>query len=137
MSIESTQTGKAAIDTIVNQFYNIFNNTGNVLPDWKRIHDLCIAETIIIKKNGLDQTIYDLESFIEPRKKILTDGTLTDFSENEITETTNIIGNIAQRFSVFEKSGLMSGEHFTGRGNKLFQFIHTARMEDQFGSMGR
>jgi hypothetical protein len=50
---------------------------------------------------------------------------LTAFEEKETTATTTIIGNIAQRFSKYEKSGYLNGLYFKEYGNKFFQLIKT------------
>jgi hypothetical protein len=120
-----TQSDKSAIDSLIKSFFDIFTNTNNRQPDWSVINTLCIPQTIIIKKNDAAEIIYDLQSFIDPRKKILTDGTLTDFEEKEINEETNINGNIAQRSSKYQKTGYLNGTYFKEYGNKFFQLIKT------------
>jgi hypothetical protein len=89
------------------------------------IHAVCLKETMIIKKSELKEDIYNLQTFIEPRKKILSNGKLTEFEERETSEETKIAGNIAQRFSTYKKSGYLNGDFFQGNGTKLFQFIKT------------
>ena len=116
---------KLEVDNLVKVFFSIFNNTEQKQPDWTIIYRICIPETIIIKKIGVGEAVYHLESFIEPRKKILTDGTLTNFEETETKEETKIIGGIAQRFSKYQKSGYLNGVYFKEYGNKFFQFIKT------------
>jgi RimJ/RimL family protein N-acetyltransferase len=115
---------KFYIDRLIHSFFSIFTNRENE-PDWSVINNVCIPEAIIIKKTGLSETVYNLESFIEPRKKILTDGTLTDFEEKEIKEETKVTGNIAQRYAVYKKTGMLEGKRFEEYGDKLFQFIKT------------
>ena len=78
------------------------------------------------KKTGLAEEVYTLQTFIEPRKKLLSDGTLTEFEEMETAEETKVIGNIAQRSSTYKKSGYLNRKYFKGNGNKFFQFIKTA-----------
>jgi hypothetical protein len=124
-NIERIDSDKLEIDSLTQIFFGIFTNTNQKQPDWTKINNVCIAEIIIIKKSDATEVIYNLDSFIEPRRKILTDGTLTDFQESEIKEETNIIGNIAQRFSKFQKSGCLNGTYFKEYGNKFFQFIKT------------
>ena len=114
-----------AIDVVVKKFYSIFTNANQQQPDWSLIDKLCIPETIIIKKTGAAATIYSLRSFIEPRKAILSDGTLTQFEESETGEQTIILGNMAQRCSRFQKSGYLNASFFKGHGNKMFQLIKT------------
>lgn len=116
---------KSEINSVAKTFFAIFTNTGHNKPDWKAITDICIPETVIIKKDSANEVVYNLHSFIEPRKEILNNGTLTDFEESEIKEETKIIGNLAQRYSKYQKSGYLNGTYFKEYGNKLFQFIKT------------
>lgn len=69
--------------------------------------------------------VYDVASFLEPRKTILTDGTVREFSEYETSAQTHVYGNIAQRFSRYEKNWIASGVRVEGRGAKVTQFVRT------------
>jgi len=123
--IKTTSADKNHIDNITKQFFDVFNNTNQRQPEWTILDNICIAQIIIIKKTGLTQSIYDLGSFIEPRRSILTNGTLTNFQETEIEEETKIVGHIAQRHSTYQKKGNLNGKDFIENGTKLFQFIKT------------
>ncbi len=116
---------KYQIDELIKRFFSIFKNTGNQSPDWSIINETCLPELLIIKKEGKEQEVYTLETFIAPRKKLLTAGNLIEFEEKEIKEETKIIGNIAQRYSVYTKKGKLNGTYFTQNGNKLFQLVNT------------
>ncbi len=118
---------RITIDKLTKSFFGIFYTKEEHKPDWKLLDSLCLQEIRIIKKTGLRQEVYDLPHFIEPRKKILSDGTLTEFEEYEISHETKIVGNIAQRYSVFQKRGYLKGEAFKGTGHKFFQFIKTEK----------
>lgn len=118
-------TDRALINQLTKSFYKLFTNTRNQQADWKLIYELCINEVLIIKKIELREEIYTLQSFIEPRKKILSDGTLNEFEEKETKHQTHIIGNIAQRWSTYSKKGYLKKVYFEEKGNKLFQFIKT------------
>jgi hypothetical protein len=74
-------TDKEQIDQLCRSFFDLFTNVDGKVPDLDIIYTLCIPRAIIIKKEGQNETVYDLTSFIEPRKKILSDGTLIDFIE--------------------------------------------------------
>lgn len=124
--VYSASTAKLSITRITQQFFSVFSNTDGKIPNWELLRKICIPEIIIIKKTGSAESVDTLESFIEPRKKILSGGTITAFKENETAETTTIIGNIAQRSAAYQKSGLHDGIPFSGNGHKLFQFIRTA-----------
>jgi ribosomal-protein-serine acetyltransferase len=114
---------KALIDELVIRFFSLFTNTNGRIPDLQAIHELVIPEGIIIKNAGGKTEIFSVTSFIEPRRKILTDGTLTDFREEEISETTDIHGSVAHRLCFYKKSGYMAGTPFQTTGVKTIQFI--------------
>ncbi len=116
---------KDAIDKLVKAFFNSFTNKGGAKPDLEGIYRLFIPEGIIIKNSGAEPEVYNLNSFIEPREKLLNDGQLVDFSEEELTERTDIFGAIAQRFCLYRKSGTLNGEKFETRGMKSIQLIKT------------
>jgi hypothetical protein len=114
---------KKAIDQLIGAFFGIFRNTGGSEPNWALLSRICITEVLIIKKAEREETVYDLESFIEPRQKILSDGTLTGFEEREVEEETKVIGKLAQRVSRYQKSGYLNGQHFEEYGYKFFQLV--------------
>lgn len=116
---------KFDIDQLTKSFFNIFTNSNKQQPDWSLIHTICLPETIILKKSSKEEEVYNLDTFIEPRRKILSDGTLTEFEEYEILEETRILDNIAQRYSNFQKHGYFNQTYFKEKGNKLFQFVKT------------
>ncbi|WP_412469173.1 GNAT family N-acetyltransferase [Pedobacter sp. KLB.chiD] len=120
LSAAEIQIGK-----ITRSFFNLFNNTLKE-PDFEPVYQLCTTSASIIRKSGTQADVYGLESFIEPRKKILTNGTLQQFSEFETDEETRIVGNIAQRYSKYRKQGLLNGVYFEGRGHKFFHFMKEA-----------
>lgn len=113
------------LNRLTSRFFGVFNNTNDDQPDWEKMNETCLPEAIFIKKTGLDEEVYHLQSFVAPRRKILSDGTLKEFKEWETLAETKISGNIAQRFSKYEKSGALNGVPFKASGNKIFQFIKT------------
>ena len=114
---------KFYISEITKHFFDSFTNKENSTPKLDTLKSICLPEVRIV--NNGSEVIYNLNSFLEPRKKILTDGTLVEFEEKEVYEKTNIIQNIAHRHSKYEKSGILNGKKFKQTGHKLFQFIKT------------
>ena len=113
------------INQITKDFFNLFTNTKQRKLELEKINDICFPETIIIKKDKDKQEIFNIETFISPRKKILSDGTITEFEEYEIIGETKIVNNLAQRFSKYQKKGYFNGEYFEGNGTKFFQYTKT------------
>lgn len=123
MYLKYTLSADAAkIGKLTRNFFSLFDNTEGE-PDLSRIFKMCISSAVIIKQVGTSSQIYDLKSFIEPRRTMLTDGTLQQFSEAEIDQETRIFGNTAQRYSRFGKKGLLHGNAFEGGGHKFFHFV--------------
>lgn len=116
---------KAELDQLMRAFLSAFTNTGGSRPNVEVVREVFIPQGMIIKNVGGEPVIYDLDAFVEPREKILTDGTLTEFSEWEVAERTEIFGSIAHRFSEYRKSGFLNGEWFEGTGRKTIQFVLT------------
>ena len=116
---------KVELDKLMRAFLGAFTNTGGSRPAVDVIREVFIPQGTIISNIGAKPVIYDLDAFIAPREKILTDGTLTEFSEWEVAERTEIFGSIAHRFSHYRKSGFLNGEWFEGSGHKTTQFVQT------------
>lgn len=116
-------TDQKEIDQLTNCFFDLFTNAYGRTPQLDTIYDLCIPEGLIINNTEGNTQIYSLESFITPRKIILTDGSLSDFREWEESSLTDIYRNIAHRVSHYAKSGKRQGKRFEAKGVKFIQFI--------------
>ncbi len=116
---------KQIIDELTSTFFGLFSNKDRNKVDLSAIYQLFIPEGLIIKNVSSEPEIYNLHQFIEPREKMLNEGLLVDFKEEELSERTEIFGNIAHRFCLYFKSGVMSGEAFETRGMKTIQFVKT------------
>lgn len=121
----SVPADKVLLNHLTTVFFTLFSNANGQVPDWDKLYDLCIPQVLIIKKSVENEEVFTIQSFIEPRKKMLSDGTLTQFREYEKDEDTRVVGQVAQRFSTFQKEGNLNGNYFQGQGNKLFQFVKT------------
>jgi len=117
---------KNEIDKLVDSFFNLFSVEKDCKADLSEIFDLFISEGLIVKCSGMSPEVYNLNQFIEPREKMFNEGVLRDFKEEEISERTEIFGNIAHRLSIYKKAGFMNGEAFESKGIKTLQFIKTA-----------
>ncbi|MGB7196541.1 MAG: hypothetical protein WBD81_24065 [Collimonas pratensis] len=118
---------QSEIDALVRAFFSVFTNKNGARPEVDAIHRMFIPQGLIIKCYGDHREIYTLQQFIAPRLQLLTSGQLTDFQEQEVSARTDIFGGIAQRYSVYEKSGVLDGQAFHAYGVKTLQLI---RMED-------
>lgn len=124
--VDAIQSDKEIIDQITTAFYSAFSNEGGRPEKIDILYSFFIEKAIVIMNVGSAMNVMDVREFIEPRRRILTDGSLQNFREWEVEETTGILGNVAQRFSRYEKSWVASGESASGAGVKSLQFVRTA-----------
>lgn len=115
---------KTEIDAVTAEFFGAFDNRDGKAADVARISRLVLPGGVIVK-TGPEFTVYTVDEFIEPRRKLLSDGRLVEFCEWETSERTDIAGDIASRFSDYRKSGIMDGRRFEGGGTKTLQFVRT------------
>lgn len=94
-------------------------------PPFDNIRGLFIEAGILIKNTASTPEICTVSEFVEPRQASVRSGELTRFNEAELTETTEIFGNVAHRFSAYAKSGTMKSVPFAVRGMISTQFILT------------
>ncbi|MFE9214803.1 DUF4440 domain-containing protein [Streptomyces lavendulae] len=115
---------KTEIDALTAEFFAAFDNRDGGGADVARLRRLVLPGGVIVK-TGPEFKAYTLEEFIEPRERLLKDGRLVGFSEWEVSERTEIEGDIASRFGEYRKSGTLDGEPFEGGGTKTIQFVRT------------
>jgi hypothetical protein len=114
-----------AIDDLAAAFFAAFTNAGGRTPDLARLDDLFLPGGVIVKTTAAGAEASSVAAFIAPRAKLLTDGTLVDFSEHEVEARTTVLGHVAQRTSIYRKSGVLSGVPFAARGVKVFTFARS------------
>jgi hypothetical protein len=116
---------KAELDRLTNEFFRAVSFEPGAIPPFENIHGLFIEVGLLIKNTASTPEISTVSQFIEPRLASVRSGELTRFNEAELTETTEIFGNVAHRFNSYAKSGTMKGVPFTARGMISTQFILT------------
>jgi len=113
------------IDRMVGVFYRAFDNRGGRRPVVDSLRELFVPQGVIVKNSGAEPEIHDLPGFIEPRRQLLTGGRLLEFFEEEFQSRTDFCGRLAQRLSLYRKSGVLDGAPLAAKGAKVFQFIQT------------
>ena len=116
---------KIEFDRLTDEFFQAVSFEAGELPRYEDIHALFIENGLLIKNVGTTPEISSVDQFIEPRRATVSAGELTRFREVELSETTEVFGNVAHRFSAYAKSGTMKGVPFEARGMISTQFIRT------------
>jgi hypothetical protein len=121
---EHTPT-KPELDRLMADFFGAVSFDTGAEPDYDRIYGLFIEAGLLIKNSAATPEISSVAEFIAPRQATVCSGALTSFRETELSETTQIFGNVAQRFSAYAKIGTQDGLRFAARGMIATQFIST------------
>jgi len=117
---------KSEIDELMAGFFRAVSFEAGQAPSYPALHALFIEAGLLIKNSGENPEICNLRQFIDPRQAAFDAAELMRFCEVELFETTDIFGNVAQRFSAYAKSGVLNGAAFVARGMISTQFVHTA-----------
>jgi hypothetical protein len=126
MKTDDDESGsKAEIDTLTAAFFRAVSFDDGETPPYANLYDIFIESGQIIKNSSSSPEIYTVRQFIEPRQSVVDSGELKSLRESETAEITEIFGNVAHRFSVYEKHGLSAGTTIEGRGVISIQFRAT------------
>lgn len=114
------------IRELVRCFFAAFTSGADVDRGLDALRAALLPEAIVVSTGGQGATLYDVESFIAPRRALLTDGSLVDFSEHASGGRIEMFGDIAHWFGRYTKAGLLHGATYSGAGMKSIQFVRTA-----------
>jgi hypothetical protein len=110
---------------LIGEFFRAVSFHSGQRPAYAGIRDLFIDDGMLIRNGPDGPEISSVDEFIAARQRILDSGALTAFAEVEIAATTEAFGNVAHRFSTYEKHGTVEGEAINGSGLISTQFVRT------------
>ena len=125
MNQSDRTAAKAELDRLTAEFFRAVSFETGEVPPYENIYALFIEAGLLVKNTGSTPEISSVRQFIEPRHALVRSGELTRFNETELSETTEIFGNVAHRFNSYAKSGTMKGVPFSARGMISTQFVLT------------
>lgn len=123
--LQSDPSVKSELDRLTAEFFQSVSFEPGNTPNYEHIRRLFLEQGLLIKNVGLTPEISTVTQFIVPRYQSVLAGDLTRFHEAELSEATEIFGNVAHRFSAYTKSGTLKGTSFSARGMISTQFILT------------
>jgi len=92
-----------SIDAIVKAVYESITFPEGEEPDMERFRHLFAPQASFIRITPESVIKTEMEGFISSFKERIKSGTLTSFSEAEISRRTNVYAHIAQVFSIYKK----------------------------------
>jgi hypothetical protein len=117
---------QTALNELIRRFFDAFVSGPECSERLDALPELFIPQAVIVRTCGSEPLAYTVDEFIEPRRALLTSGTLSDFHEWPLEGRLDIFGDIAHWYGAYAKKGSQDGTAFTGRGMKTIQFVRTA-----------
>jgi hypothetical protein len=116
-------TVKDELDRLTAEFFRAVSFESGETPPYENIRTLFVEAGLLIKNSATTPEISTVGQYLAPRQAMVASGELTRFRESELSETTEIFGNVAHRFSAYAKSGTLKGVSFEARGMISTQFV--------------
>lgn len=120
------QSDRDAIAALTGAFFDTFTMRGGIPEHIDSLYDLFVPGAVIVKNVDGAGEVVDVAGFVEPRRAILSGGSMENFREWETAERTEICGHVAHRLSGYQKFWSMSGKAYGGTGVKALQFVRVA-----------
>ncbi|SRR6266545_6757934 len=120
------ESDAAAIDELMGGFLRAVSFEHGQQPAYGDLPGLFVPGARLIWNSGASPEISSVDEFVRARQDAVDAGELTSFEETELSETTELFGNIAHRFSPYGKRGVTDRGPIDVRGAISTQFIRTA-----------
>jgi hypothetical protein len=115
---------RAEIDEVVATFFAAFASGPDLDARLDLLRGVLLPEAVVVRTCGQPE-VYDVERFIAPRRALLSSDRVSDFREWEVDGSTQVWGDVAQRWSRYAKEWVESGTPVTGSGTKSIQLVRT------------
>jgi hypothetical protein len=115
----------AELELLMSRFLRAVSFQPGGQPAYGELPDLFVEDGKLIKTSSAAPEISTVDEFIRPRQETVDSGALKWFQEVEVAAITEIFGNVAHRFSTYEKRGLLDAAAIDARGAISTQFIRT------------
>jgi hypothetical protein len=87
------------------------------------VPNLFAPDAGLIRNSGVAPETLTVRKFVSTRQRAVDARELTSFEETELSEITELFGNVAHRFSTYAKQGVRNGYPIDVRGAISTQFI--------------
>jgi hypothetical protein len=113
------------IEVLVVRFFSAFDNRSGARPHLADLTECFTEKATIVRRSNTGAELYTVAEFAAPRIELLSQGVLLHFHEWEVSSATQIFDGIAARVSRYCRSGLLSGNEYSGSGTKCFHLVDT------------
>ena len=120
------ESDAAAIDELMGKFLRAVSFEQGGQPSYGELPELFASSARLIRNSGASPEISSVDEFVRARQDAVDAGELISFEETELSETTELFGNVAHRFSPYGKRGVTDRGPIEVRGAISTQFVRTA-----------
>jgi hypothetical protein len=113
------------LEALMNRFLRAVSFRPGGQPTYHELYALFVDGATLIKTASSLPEISTVASFIKARQETVDSGALVWFQEIETANITEIFGNVAHRFSTYEKRGSLEGATIDVRGAISTQYVRT------------
>ncbi|GAA3297813.1 nuclear transport factor 2 family protein [Dactylosporangium vinaceum] len=106
-------------------FFRAVSFEAGTVPDYEAIRAVFAPRGLLIRAVGAPAEVSTVDEFIAPRVAQVRSGALTAFAESEISGASQVFGNVGQRWSRYDKRGVLDGAAFAAQGWISTQFART------------
>ena len=113
------------IDKLTEKFYACISFSQEHYPMFDQLQELFYGAGKLINNNYDKPLDFTVQSYVQAMMHQIEDGNAIFFSQQEISDNTEVFGNTAQRISVYEYSFTAETEQPWKRGVNYIQYIFT------------
>ncbi|GAA1895614.1 DUF4440 domain-containing protein [Lapillicoccus jejuensis] len=110
-----------AVEHVVGVFFAAFTSGPDLDDRLDDLRSVLHPRAVVVRTCGQPVEVYDVESFLAPRRTLLASGRLRDFREWPTGGRVDVVGDLAQWFGTYEKAWVEGGVEYAGRGAKSVQ----------------
>jgi hypothetical protein len=117
--------GMVEFETLLAGFFKAVSFEAGEVPGYEGIRDVFVPRGLLIRALSAPPEVSTLDEFIAPRLAQVRSGALTAFAESELSGESQVFGNVGQRWSRYDKRGVLDGAPFAAQGWISTQFART------------
>ncbi len=111
------------IDHLTEKFYNCICFNAEHYPKFDELQELFYDGGKLINNNFEQPIDFTVQSYVQAIMHQIDEGNVTFYSQQEISDKTEIFGSIAQRISVYEYASAAAAPQPWKRGINYIQYI--------------
>ncbi|MBC8052391.1 MAG: hypothetical protein H7Y13_04960 [Sphingobacteriaceae bacterium] len=111
------------IDKLTSQFYECICFNPEHYPKYDQLQELFYGDGKLLNGNYDQPLEFTVQSYVQAIMHQIDDGNVVFYSQQEISDITEVFGKTAQRISVYEYSSTAENIEPWNRGVNYMQFI--------------